>query len=840
MKTKISAWSVILGLSLLVFIASATTLIVLELSAAHSFLTVALLGLVIISLLSSFFVYRGWARKEKTFDETYSKLSAIFEYTPIGICILELESGIILDVNQGYVDMFGYTRQEVVGNSSIGLGIIDANERKQLVAEVRQYGFVKNRVIRFNTKSGNPFTCVLSYKLIKLNGKECGIVLLNSASVHKDLDTALLENVRKFQTIFDSSPTGICIVELESGKIFDANASFLETYGYTKDEIIGCTTTELGIIRPEDRKKYIAELTKQGSLRNWEQNTYSKNGELVIALLSDIIIDVNGNKCSLTLLNDITENKKIETALFENKAKLQTIFDYNPGGIGLFDLESGKMLELNQAFIDICGYSREEMINHTASELGLLPPGLRTSIKNELIESKIIRNREQIIRTKSGKLITTLYSSIVLDIGGRKCSLDIVNDISERKELENQLIAATEKAQQAVKSEERFLANMSHEIRTPMNGIIGMVNLLAQTQLTDEQKEYAGWIKDSSEILLTIINDILDISKINAGQMAFEKTPFSIYDVLRNLSISMELKAKEKSIGFHTHMDLSVPQKVLGDPVRLFQILLNLVGNAVKFTEKGEVNININKKHEDSENITIEFVVEDSGIGIETKKISTLFEPFVQATADTTRKYGGTGLGLSISKRLVEMQGGTIHAESQLGEGSTFTFELTYKKYFPSAKQVVSAPQVDLMNGRDISGVRVLLAEDNRISQRVGVKTMSKWGVIVDIAENGKQAFELASTKTYDLILMDVQMPEMDGFEATRLIRTTLAEPASKVPIVAMTASVIRIDKDKSMELGMDNYISKPFKPEELYKMISNMARKVNISESIGKSMPNQ
>jgi CheY-like chemotaxis protein len=366
-----------------------------------------------------------------------------------------------------------------------------------------------------------------------------------------------------------------------------------------------------------------------------------------------------------------------------------------------------------------------------------------------------------------------------------------------------------------------------------------MVNLLAQTSLSAEQKEYSGWIKDSSEILLTIINDILDISKINAGQMAFEKTPFSIYDVLRNLSLSMDLKAKEKNIGYHTHMDLSVPQKVLGDPVRLFQILLNLAGNAIKFTEKGEVSININKIKEDAENISIEFIVKDTGIGINPEKLPALFEPFVQATADTTRKYGGTGLGLSISKRLVEMQGGTIHAESQLGEGAVFSFSIAYKKYIPGAKPPVLAPQKDLISGRDISGVRVLLAEDNRISQRVGIKTMSKWGVSVDIAENGRQAYEMAAANNYDLILMDVQMPEMDGVEATKLIRNTLPSPASDVSIVAMTASVIRLDKEKCRELGMDDYISKPFKPEELYRMISTMARPIN-REPLGKSIPNQ
>ncbi len=820
MKKSFRGWSYFLAFSLLVFIVSITILAIIQTFSANSRFGFVLVGVIFLSLLSAYMGYRNIAQKEKLFDENYKKLITIFEYAPVGICILEINSGKILDVNQGYLDIFEYDREEVIGSSSVDLGIMDTKERKQLIIEVQQYGFVKNRVIRFNTKSGRQFTCVLSYKLVKLGGKECGIVILNNASAHKDLDTALLENMNKFQTIFDSSPTGICIVELESGIIFDANKSFLETYGYSKDELIGHSTTELGIIRSEDREKYIEELTRKGSLRNWEQITFTKSGKQINGLLSDIIINLNGNKYSLTLLNDITEIKKIETALFESKTKLQTIFDFSPGGLALFDLETGKILDVNQSFLDICGYTREEMLNHTVTELGVLPPGLRATIKYKLEEFGTIRNIEQIIRKKNGSLITILYSSIVLDMGGRKCTLDIVNDISDRKELENQLVAATERAHQAVRSEERFLANMSHEIRTPMNGIIGMVNLLTQTQLNDEQKQYAGWIKDSSEILLTIINDILDISKINAGQMAFEKIPFSIYDVVRNLTLSMELKAKEKNVGFHTHMDLSVPQKVVGDPVRLFQILLNLAGNSVKFTEQGEVNISISKLNEDAENIILEFAVRDTGIGMAPEKIPALFEPFVQATADTARKYGGTGLGLSISKRLVEMQGGTIRAESELGKGSVFSFQVTYKKYVQGAKQSSAGPAKDVMNGKDISGVRVLLVEDNKISQRVGVKTMNKWGVVVDVADNGKQAVEMAATNPYDLILMDIQMPEMDGFEATDQIRNFLSLPASKVPIVAMTASVIRLDKAKCIELGMDDYISKPFKPEELYGII--------------------
>jgi len=695
MKKTFSGRAYFLVSTLLLLVALATILAVVQFTSTDSMLRLALLSLYIIPIIAAFFFYRKILEKEKAFDETYEKLSAIFEFTPVGIYIAELTSGIILDVNQGYLDMFGYEKSELIGNSSVALGIMDIKEREQLVAEVHQCGFVRNKVMRFKPKSGVPFTCVLSYKLVKIKGKECGIVLLNSASTHKDLDTALLENMRKFQTIFDSSPTGISIVELESGIIFDSNESFLQTYGYTKEEVIGHSTIELGIIRPDDRKKYITELKSEGSLRNREEITFSKSGKKITALLSDIIIDLNGNKYSLTLLNDI----------------------------------------------------------------------------------------------------------------------------SNRKELEDQLAVATEKNQVALKAKERFLTNVSHELRTPMNGIIGMVNLLAQTQLNAEQKEYATGITDASNILLAIINDILDISKINAEKMVFEVIPFNVYDTLNNLRLLMEPQIAGKDISVFTHMGAGIPQKIMGDPMRLFQIFLNIVGNAIKFTQQGEINIFINVKKEDLKNIWLEFIIKDTGIGIDPESIPLLFEPFMQASLDTTRKYGGTGLGLSISKRLVEMQGGTIYAESKVGKGSVFSFQIEYEKYIEAEKQPTILLKKDTINEESLSGVRVLLVEDNKISQKVGLRTLSNWGIIAELAENGRLAVEMVAANYYDAVLMDIQMPEMDGIEATTKIRS-LASSSSKVPIIAMTASTTLLNKEKCVSLGMDDYISKPFNPEALHDVI--------------------
>ena len=292
----------------------------------------------------------------------------------------------------------------------------------------------------------------------------------------------------------------------------------------------------------------------------------------------------------------------------------------------------------------------------------------------------------------------------------------------------------------------------------------------------------------------------------------------------------MEVKAREKNIKYFSNVEKSIPQKIVGDPVRLSQILWNLTGNAVKFTETGEVNLNVYFRGEEDGNISIDFIVKDTGIGISPGKLFSIFEPFTQASVDTSRKFGGTGLGLGIAKKLVEMQNGTIFAESKPGRGSTFSVRLSFKKYVEQFNVGAIAAN-GATNLRNLNGIKILVAEDNKINQRVILKTLEKWGATVSIAENGRVAIEMLTVKPYDIVLMDIQMPEMDGLEATKYIRSTLLPPASNLPIIAITASALRLDYEKCVALGMNEYMPKPFKPDELYDKILRLINNPTVLE---------
>ncbi len=380
-----------------------------------------------------------------------------------------------------------------------------------------------------------------------------------------------------------------------------------------------------------------------------------------------------------------------------------------------------------------------------------------------------------------------------------------------------------ERAEQSEKFKQQFLANMSHEIRTPMNSVIGLTNLLVKTSLDETQKRYLNVIKKSSENLLVIINDILDLSKIQAGKMDFEKTPFSLKEAVDTAWHTLLFKAEDKQLGFEIHIDPKVPGVLNGDPTRLNQILINLAGNAIKFTEKGSVTINITETKREGNISTVRFAIVDTGIGISEESIGKIFESFSQASSDTTRKFGGTGLGLTISKQLIELQGGNINVTSELGKGTTFAFEIPYE--IGSAEEVGKRKNAkEDVNPDQLTGMKILLVEDNPFNQMVAIDTLSEAieDVTIDVAENGKIAVEMADKNDYEIILMDIQMPEMDGFEATKAIRN-LAGPRNSVKIMAMTANVTAEEVAKCSESGMNAYISKPFNTQDLLNKIGNV-----------------
>ncbi len=413
-------------------------------------------------------------------------------------------------------------------------------------------------------------------------------------------------------------------------------------------------------------------------------------------------------------------------------------------------------------------------------------------------------------------------------------AIDETNLAKEAFTERDQAVEDKDKALSSERFKQQFLANMSHEIRTPMNSVIGISHLLLRTELTEQQRKYLSMIQAASEQLMSIINDILDISKIEAGKMVFEKIGFNIQQAISNVRDILMMKAEEKKLDLRLNFSPDLPSTVKGDPSRLAQVLINLAGNSIKFTETGFVEMGAKVLSRNGDNCEIEFYVTDTGIGIAPEKLNSIFESFTQANSEINRKYGGTGLGLTISKQLVELQGGKIGLESKMGLGTKFYFHLAFPVL--ANHGTVSEKVEDHVDHLDsLHGIKILLVEDNDFNRIVAEDTINEYlkDVSIDDAMNGLQALEKVTVNDYDLVLMDIQMPEMDGYEATRRIRS-LAGDKKETLIMAMTANATPEEINKCFESGVNEYISKPFVPDDLFKKMALLLQKKQEQNNMG------
>lgn len=519
-----------------------------------------------------------------------------------------------------------------------------------------------------------------------------------------------------------------------------------------------------------------------------------------------------------------TEFEAMENARRRQATLVQNIIDSVPL-VMFIKSTDGKYEIVNRQMEKVMGMSAQELIGKTDDDLNLDERRHQIFKESDLmvLHHKETVAGEDVIYFNGEKRYFSFTKLPLLDETKEvKYICGIAADITDFKEVESKLIVAREKAEEAKMAQEAFLAAVSHEIRTPMNGIIGMTGLLMDTPLEEDQKEFLESIQEAATGLLVLINDLLDISKIQSGKFQFENLDFNLRSVLNKLLYPLRFKAEEKNLELSLNLEDGAFENVQGDPTRLQQIVINLVSNAIKFTEKGSIKLDARTTKTDEDSVMLTVSVSDTGAGIPENKLGEIFDSYTQTSESIARLYGGTGLGLNIVKQLVNLQHGQVWVESQEGKGSVFTVQIPYKITKEPKKEVEESQQ---KNEQELLNKRILVAEDNLINQKVVLHVLEKKGAKVALASDGKEAIEKLKQEDFDLVLMDMQMPEMDGYEATQYIRKNME---SKIPVIAMTAHALKGEAEKCYEAGADGYISKPFNPSSLCEQIIDMLKKDN------------
>jgi len=642
--------------------------------------------------------------------------------------------------------------------------------------------------------------------------------------IEEQLEKELAESRQLFKIVFENSPSAIAVTDSQD-RIVTWNPMTESMLGMTKADLFNQPISKL--YGPQEWKRIHAlYIRHKGMITNFDTKIICKDASLLdvnasISVLKDSKGQVIG---TIGIFNDVTREKLAQHQMRESENKLRIILDNSAAAITMTD-EKEQIVSWNSFAEKLLGMGPQDLLLRPINTL--YPPeewkiirslNIRESGYKHHLETKAIR--------KDGTIIDVdLSVNILKDEKGKIIgSVGMLQDITERKRSNELILQAKLAAEEANTAKSVFLAKMSHEVRTPMNAIIGMIDLTLDTPLNDEQKDNLKVAKDAADNLLSLINDILDISRAQAGKVVIEEIEINVPDIVKNVCKGLMILARNKGVDVVWTIDPEIPRLLIGDPVRLRQILVNLVNNAIKFTHKGKVLVNIKKKMLTEKDCQVVFEVIDSGIGIS----PNIFDVFTDAHNTTARRFGGTGLGLAICKKIVEMMGGSIEVESTEGKGSTFRFVILFgykhdlfaksegNQQSSSDNEIASLPT-------ELHHLRILLAEDNTVNQRIAMRILEKLGWKVTAVSNGQEVLNILINQTFDVILMDDNMPLLSGIETTQVIRREEKQTGLHVPIIAMTANAMAGDKEKYLASGMDGYVSKPIDRNLLYQEIVNL-----------------
>jgi len=608
-------------------------------------------------------------------------------------------------------------------------------------------------------------------------------------------------------------------------------------YGYSREEFLALTVIDLA--PPEDRDLQerflrateVAQRPGRVTADRWRHRC--KDGTVLDVEITSDDLDLGGGGCRILVCQSAAERHAANAELLLAREQLHAseggyrlLFEHNPQSMLAYDRETLQIVAVSDAMVAGYGYSREEFLAMTVADLR---PPEEVEPLLAFLATKPDGQRPGLImqidhpahhRLKNGTIIDIEVTSDNVMVGGRDCRIALYHDVTQRNRAVAALVVARDQAVEASKMKSAFLASASHEIRTPMSGVIGMTELLLGMGLTDEQREFAEHVARSGEQTLAIANDILDLSKIEAGHLELDITDFDLHETIEETCSSANVQTRAKDLRLDVHIAREVPRAVRGDRRRVQQVLLNLLANAVKFTAAGSIAVRVSATTAPPDATKVRVEVTDSGIGIDPAHLARIFEPFTQAEASTARIYGGTGLGLTISRELVKLMGGTITAQSTPGLGSTFRFELELA--VPAADSRPAHADDTLDNGAPgwSHPPLVLIAEDNEVNQIVAARTIERCGCRVHIVGNGHEALEALDGRRFDAVFMDCQMPVMDGYQATAELRRREHAAGGHTPVIAMTAHAVDGNQQACLDVGMDDYITKPIRLVDLTRVL--------------------